>query len=38
MKVSDRDQNVKGKSVGCVKVVSNLCNNLPTEEYVSYTD
>ena len=35
MKVSDRDQNVKGKNVGCVKLISNLCNNLPTEEYVS---
>ena len=32
MKVSDRDRNVKGKNVGCVKQISNLCNNLPTEE------
>jgi len=31
MKVSDRDRNVKGKNVGCVKHVSNLYNNLPTE-------
>jgi len=37
MKVSDRDRNVKGKKVGCVKLVSNLYNNLPTEEYVSCT-
>jgi len=25
MKVSDRDANVKGKNVGCVKLISNLC-------------
>jgi len=30
------DRNVKGKNVGCVKLISNLCNNLPTEEYVSW--
>ena len=36
MKVSDRDRNVKGKNVGCVKLISNLFNNyLPTKEYVS---
>jgi len=32
MKVPYRDQNVKGKNVGCVKLISNLCNNLPIEE------
>jgi len=35
MKVSDRDRNVKGKNVGCVKLIVFFCNNLPTEEYVS---
>ena len=25
MKVSDRDRNVKGKNVGCVKLITNLC-------------
>ena len=35
-KVSDRDRNVKGKNVGCVKLrVFFVTNNLPTEEYVS---
>jgi len=28
MKVSDRDRNVKGKNVGCDKLISNLCNKL----------
>ena len=27
MKVSDRDRNVKGKNVGCVKLISNLWFN-----------
>jgi len=30
MKVSDRDRNVKGKNVGCVKLISNLCEKYDT--------
>jgi len=28
MKVSDRDRNVKGKNVGCVKLIVFFCHNL----------
>jgi len=35
MKVSDTDWNIKGKNVSCLKLISNLCNNLLTEENVS---